>query len=65
MALRQRSADDHIVDFSRIETGALDRGADRMGGEGGRWRCIECAPVSTTDGVRAVETMTASRMHGS
>ena len=34
-ALLQRRADDHVVDLGRVDPGALDRGADGVGGEGG------------------------------
>ena len=60
-ALLERGADDHVVDLGRVDPGALDRGADGVGGERRRRRGVERALIGRPIGVRAVETMTASR----
>ena len=48
-ALLERGADDHVVDLGRIDAGALDRGADRMGGEGGGGGGVERAAIGLAD----------------
>src|SRR5205085_11333022 len=49
-ALLQRGADDHVVHLGRVDTGALDRGADRMRREGGGGGCVERALIGPADG---------------
>ena len=49
-ALLERAAPQHVVDFAGVDTGALDRGLERIGAERRALGVVEPALVGTADG---------------
>ena len=63
--LLQRAAEDHVLDLIGIDLGAADGVGDDVAAHGGAVRVVERPAIGPPMGVRAVDTMTASRMQGS